>query len=107
MTDLSIEFCGVKAPNPFWLASGGRLASTCSTGRVRTPSRRSVPGVLPESPVSLAMSSTSSASWNAVPMRHPNWVRTSVVGSPAPAIIAPRRAETAISAPVLPATTSR
>jgi dihydropyrimidine dehydrogenase (NAD+) subunit PreA len=22
MTDLSIEFCGVKAPNPFWLASG-------------------------------------------------------------------------------------
>ena len=22
MPDLSIEFCGVKAPNPFWLASG-------------------------------------------------------------------------------------
>ena len=22
MTDLSIEFCGVKSPNPFWLASG-------------------------------------------------------------------------------------
>src|SRR3954471_3272286 len=22
MTDLSIEFCGVRAPNPFWLASG-------------------------------------------------------------------------------------
>jgi dihydropyrimidine dehydrogenase (NAD+) subunit PreA len=22
MTDVSIEFCGVKAPNPFWLASG-------------------------------------------------------------------------------------
>ena len=22
MADLSIEFCGVKAPNPFWLASG-------------------------------------------------------------------------------------
>ncbi len=22
MTDLSIEFCGVKAINPFWLASG-------------------------------------------------------------------------------------
>jgi dihydropyrimidine dehydrogenase (NAD+) subunit PreA len=21
MTDLAIEFCGVKAPNPFWLAS--------------------------------------------------------------------------------------
>ena len=22
MVDLSVEFCGAKAPNPFWLASG-------------------------------------------------------------------------------------
>ena len=42
-----------------------------STGRVRMPSRRSVPGVLPDSVDSEAMSRMSSESWNATPICSP------------------------------------
>ena len=41
-------------------------------GSVCTPSRRSVPGVLPELSDGEAMSMTSSEIWNAVPMVAPN-----------------------------------
>ncbi len=71
------------------------------------PSRRSVPGVLPESVLSLSMSSRSSESWKATPIRSPNRARMSTVASSAPASIAPNRAEVAISEPVLSASTDR
>ncbi len=72
-----------------------------------TPSRRSVPGVLPESPVSLAMSMMSSLSWNAAPIRSPNSLSVSCTSTGAPAILAPNSAAVAISEPVLSATTER
>ena len=74
-------------------------------GSVGTPSRRSVPGVLPDSSVSLAMSMTSSESWKAVPICSPNSVRTASASADTPAIFAPNRADVAISEPVLSATT--
>ena len=33
MPDLSVEFCGVKAPNPFWLASAPPTNSEYQVGR--------------------------------------------------------------------------
>ena len=42
-----------------------------STGSVGTPSRRSVPGVLPDWSLSLEISSRSSESWNAIPIVWP------------------------------------
>ena len=63
------------------VAGPARLAErrTCSTGRVGTPSRRSVPAVLPDSVASEATSSRSSESWNATPIRSPKRVITSTV----------------------------
>ena len=77
------------------------------TGSVGTPSRRSVPGVLPESSDSLAMSMMSSLSWNATPTRSPNSVSASTVAWSARDMLAPNRADVAISDPVLSATTPR
>ena len=54
------------------------------TASVATPSRRSVPGVLPDWACSLPMSTRSSASWKATPMRSPNVAivsTTSLVGA--------------------------
>jgi hypothetical protein len=62
---------------------------------------------LPESSLSLAMSSTSSLSWNATPIRSPNSVSAASTSSPARDARAPKRADVAISDPVLSATTSR
>lgn len=76
-------------------------------GRVGTPSRRSVPGVLPDWSESLAMSSTSSDSWKATPKTSPNRVSRSTTDSGAPDSSAPNRAEVAISEPVLSASTFR
>ena len=53
-------------------ASGPVSRSAYSTGSVCTPSRRSVPGVLPDSSESLAMSMMSSEIWNAVPTIPPS-----------------------------------
>ena len=47
---------------------------TCSTGSVGTPSRRSVPGILPDRSASEVTSRMSSESWKAVPIRSPNRV---------------------------------
>ena len=66
-----------------------------------------MPGVLPESSVSLAMSMMSSLSWNATPIRSPNSVSVSSTSAAAPGQLAPNCAEVAISEPVLSATTLR
>ena len=55
-------------------SSGPAVARASSTGSVGTPSRRSVPGVLPETPASEATSRMSSESWNAVPTISPYFV---------------------------------
>ena len=70
-----------------------------------TPSRRSVPGVLPDWECSLPMSTRSSASWNATPIRSPKVARVSTVSSGAPDIIAPNLPAVAIREPVLSART--
>ena len=51
------------------------LPGAISIGSVGTPSRRSVPGVLPEVRASEAMSRMSSASWKATPISSPNSVQ--------------------------------
>ena len=56
---------------------------------VSTPSRRSVPGVLPVVAESLMRSMTSSASWKATPIRSPNSSTICSVRVPAPVSIAP------------------
>ena len=57
--------------------AGAAVARAISTGSVGTPSRRSVPGVLPETPASEATSRMSSESWNAVPTMSPYAVSAS------------------------------
>ena len=71
------------------------------------PSRRSVPGALPEVPPSLTMSSRSSEIWKATPTSSPNAVSAATSGSSTPAKLAPNRADVATSEPVLSASTSR
>ena len=78
-----------------------------STGIVGTPSRRSVPGVLPVSEPSETRSITSSASWNARPIFSPNRPTTSTTSCGQPDSIAPNRADVAMSAAVLSASTDR
>ena len=74
--------------------------SAYSTGRVRTPWRRSVPGSLPDWVDVDATSSTSSESCQATPIRmHASAIR-SVISSERPENIAPNRPEVAISDPV-------
>ena len=64
--------------------AGSVVRDSSRAGSVATPSRRSVPGVLPDCPVSLTMSSRSSESWKATPIRSPNRVRISATASSAP-----------------------
>ena len=71
------------------------------------PSRRSVPGVLPDCSNSEAMSKMSSDSWKATPIFSLAEVMVSTTCCGAPASSAPRCPETAISEPVLSATTCR
>ena len=68
----------------------GRAVEACaiSTGSVGTPSRRSVPGVLPDSPDSEATSRMSSESWKAEPTISPYAVSASSTSAVAP----PKRA---------------
>ena len=56
---------------------------------VSTPSRRSVPGVLPVVSESLARSMTSSANWKATPIFSPNSSTMRSVVAPAPVSMAP------------------
>ena len=74
---------------------------------MRMPSRRSVPGVLPESSDSLAMSSRSSESWKATPNFSPYVAIASATCGVHPEVIAPIRPAAAISEPVLPSSTCR
>ena len=60
-----------------------------STGSVGTPSRRSVPGVLPDSSDSDATSRMSSESWNATPTLSPYAVSASSTSSGTPPNRAP------------------
>ena len=64
-------------------------ARAISTGSVGTPSRRSVPGVLPDSSVSEPMSRMSSESWKATPTFSPYSVSASSTSRGAPAKRAP------------------
>ena len=57
--------------------------------------------------VGVAMSTMSSASWKATPICSPNCVMISTMSSGAPAIMAPKRPEVAMSEPVLSASTRR
>ena len=88
-------------------SSGRFIAMTLSVTKVGTPSRRSVPGVLPDSNDSDAISITSSTNWKATPIFSPKIVSVSLISSGAPETIAPKRAEAAIKEPVLSATTPR
>ena len=74
-----------------------------STGRVGTPSRRSVPGVLPV--VVELMSMRSSDSWNTNPISSPNAASASRMLRSAPETMPPKSADAAISEPVLSAMT--
>ena len=65
-------------------SSGPAVARAMSTGSVGTPSRRSVPGVLPETPDSEATSRMSSESWKAAPTISPYSVRASSTSGVAP-----------------------
>ena len=75
--------------------------SACSTGSVRTPSRRSVPGVLPDCSDSLATSRMSSDSWNATPRAWQAGVIRRTTSAGASENIAPNRLAVAISEAVL------
>ena len=59
------------------------------TGSVGTPSRRSVPGVLPDSAESEAMSRMSSESWKAEPTISPYAASASSISGEAPPNRAP------------------
>ena len=65
-------------------SSGSVERCAIRTGSVGTPSRRSVPGVLPDSSDSEATSRMSSESWNAAPTFSPYAVRASSTSSEAP-----------------------
>ena len=77
------------------------------TGSVSTPSRRSVPGVLPDCSPDDARSSTSSAIWKATPTFSPKSLTTSAIRWPAPDSSAPKDAAVDTSEPVLSAKTCR
>ena len=68
---------------------GSVEAAAISTGRVGTPSLRSVPGVLPDSTESEAMSMMSSESWKADPTISPYAVSASSISRLAPPNRAP------------------
>ena len=76
-----------------------------STGRVGTPSRRSVPGVLPESVE--AMSMMSSEIWKAIPTARPYRRSAAISSSRAPENIPAYRAQVSISAAVFSSSTRR
>ena len=86
---------------------GAGGASACSTGRLRTPSRRSVPGALPDCAESLATSRMSSDSWNATPRACEAAVILATTSAGAPANIAPNLPAVAMSDAVLSSTTRR
>ena len=69
---LNLKDSGVDVVVGLREGSSSADARAYNTGSVGTPSRRSVPGVLPDSGDSDAMSMMSSESWNATPMRSPN-----------------------------------
>ena len=74
---------------------------------VGIPSRRSVPGVFPDSFDSLAISITSSANWKTMPIFSPKRVRASTSCVLAPESNPPNLADVAIKEPVLSAITLR
>ena len=77
-------------------APGPVSRSAYSTGSVCTPSRRSVPGSLPDSSGSLSMSMMSSEIWNAVPTMPPSLPSRWICASSAPEKVAPKVPEAAI-----------
>jgi hypothetical protein len=81
---------------PDWCAE----RSAYSTGSVRTPWRRSVPGVLPDCADSLAMSITSSESCQATPICSQAAPILADTSAGAPANMAPNLPDVAISEPV-------
>ena len=88
-------------------ASGPESRNAYSTGNVCTPSRRSVPGTLPDSSGSLSMSMMSSQIWNAVPTIPPILLSRSICSSSEPENVAPNRPDAAIRHAVFSYTTLR
>src|SRR5262249_5740800 len=86
---------------------GAAGARACNTGRLRTPSRRSVPGALPDCAESLATSRMSSDNWNATPRAFEAAVILATTSAGAPANIAPNLPAVAMSDAVLSSTTRR
>ena len=76
-----------------------------SVGRVATPSRRSVPGVLPVRVD--VMSMMSSESWNTEPICSPNSRSDSTISAEASETMAPKTAAAEMSEAVLSDTTCR
>ncbi|SLI68940.1 Uncharacterised protein [Mycobacteroides abscessus subsp. abscessus] len=72
-----------------------------------TPSRRSVPGVLPDCSEAEEMSMMSSEIWKAVPTASPSRASRSMCAVSAPEKVPPNRPAAAISEPVFSQTTRR
>jgi hypothetical protein len=91
---------GQQLPQP-------RVGRIVARQDVQMPSRRSVPGVLPDCADSDATSRMSSESWKATPIFSHAEVSVSTTEDGAPAIIAPNWPDVAIREAVLSATTCR
>ena len=107
VTGRALPVCGSSSSSRSRCDAASSLRNAYSTGSVCTPSRRSVPGVFPESPLTELMSMMSSDTWKAVPMMSPSLDNRSTSSVVASAAIAPNRPDAAISDPVFSHTTFR